>query len=322
MCAAQGDDRTVGRAGEFAVIDRITTGRDQVPTTIVGPGDDAALITCADGRVAATTDMLVEGRHFRLDWSTPRDIGRKAIAQNAADIASMGAVSTAFLVALGCPSGTPLNVVEELNEGLWQEAARAGGSIVGGDLVSADQLVISITALGDLQGREPVLRSGARAGDVVAVAGGLGPSAAGLALLEADVDCGVDEELATLVRAHRTPVPPYGRGPEAASAGASALTDISDGLVADLGHLARASGVKVDLDRAALTPSAAIVHAADVVGADPWNWVLTGGEDHALVGCFPTAPPQGWTVIGAVRQGAGVVVDGVGWEGSGGWESY
>ncbi|MDG3014040.1 thiamine-phosphate kinase [Speluncibacter jeojiensis] len=322
MCAAQDDDRTVGRTGEFAVIDRITAGRGQAPTTIVGPGDDAALITSPDGRVVATTDMLVEGRHFRLDWSTPRDIGHKAIAQNGADIASMGAVCTAFLVALGCPAGTPMSVIEELNEGLWREATRAGGSIVGGDLVASEQLVISITALGDLQGREPVLRSGARDGDVVAVAGELGRSAAGLALLDAGVDCGADDALAALVRAHRTPLPPYGRGPEAADAGASALTDISDGLIADLGHLARASGVRIALDRAALTPSDPMVRAASLLGADAGDWVLTGGEDHALVGCFRTPPPSGWTVVGAVRPGSGVVVDGVGWDRPGGWESY
>ena len=150
--------------GEFAVIDRLVAGREQPATVVLGPGDDAAVVVAADGRTVVSTDMLVEGRHFRLDWSTPHDVGRKAIAQNAADIEAMGATATAFVVAFGAPGDTPPAQALELADGMWQEAGRLGAGIVGGDLVSAPQWVISVTALGDLGGRAPVLRAGARAG--------------------------------------------------------------------------------------------------------------------------------------------------------------
>ena len=167
------------------MIDRITAGREPGPAVLVGPGDDAAVVAMPDARVVVTTDMLVQGRHFRTDWSTPQQIGGKAIAQNGADIAAMGARPQGYVVALGCPPDTPLAMLDALNEGMRQEAMRSGAEIVGGDLVQSPEIVVSVTALGDLEGRVPVLRSGARIGDVVAVAGTLGRSAAGMAALEA-----------------------------------------------------------------------------------------------------------------------------------------
>ena len=312
-------DETVGEAGEFTVIDRATQGRVQPATTLVGPGDDAAVVATPDGRVVATTDMLVEGKHFRLEWSTPEQIGRKAIAQNGADIAAMGARPTAYLVALGCPPSTPLTVTDGLTEGLWAEAAVVGAAIVGGDLVESDQLVISVMALGDLEGRSPVLLSGARVGDVVAMCGRLGRSAGGLALLAADRD-GAPELLA----AHRVPMPPYSQGPVAAGAGATAMTDVSDGLLADLGHIASASGVSIDVSSAALTGDAVLNSAAVDLGVDELAWLLTGGEDHALAATFPVdaVVPEGWVVIGTVGEGGGVTVDGKEWRGSVGWRSF
>lgn len=311
--------RTVADVGEFAVIARATRGRTQPDTTLIGPGDDAAVVLANDGRVVATTDMLVQGRHFRLDWSTPEQVGRKAIAQNGADIAAMGATPTGYLVALGCPPATPLTVTDALTDGLWLEADVVGAGIIGGDLVAADQLVISITALGDLAGREPVLLSGSRSGDVVAVSGRLGWSAAGLALLLAG-STGYPE----LLQAHRVPVPPYAQGPAAAVAGATAMTDVSDGLIADLTHIADASGVRIDLAAAHLPVSTELRSAAEHLGADAFGWVLTGGEDHALAATFPRdgAIPEGWVVIGIVADGTGVTVDGAPWQGNTGWRSF
>src|SRR6218665_985945 len=148
------DDRSLGELGEFAVIDRLIAAGRQPASVLVGPGDDAALLTVPDGRALVTTDMLVEGRHFRLDWSSPHDVGRKAIAQNAADIEAMGGRSTGFVVAFGAPADTRAKLVAELSEGMWAEAARAGGApIIGGDLVCSPQWVVSVTALGDLGGR-------------------------------------------------------------------------------------------------------------------------------------------------------------------------
>lgn len=310
---------TLRQLGEFPMIDRLVAGRRQPDGVTVGPGDDAAVVTTPDGRVVVTTDMLVEGRHFRLDWSTPREVGRKAIAQNAADVESMGARSTAFVVAFGAPQDTPVSHVQELADGMWLEAGQFGAGIVGGDLVASPQWVISVTALGDLAGRAPVLRSGARPGSVVAVAGDLGLSAAGYALWHNGIG-GFDD-----VRArHLVPRPPYGQGVAAAKAGAQAMTDVSDGLLADLGHIAGGSGVVIDLSGAALQADVdAVAPAATAAGADPWSMVLGGGEDHALAACFPDGVPGGWRVIGVVREGSPrVLVDGREPTGPAGWQSF
>ena len=315
----EGGPDSLREVGEFAVIDRLVRGRRAVRGVSVGPGDDAAVVDAPDGRVVVTTDMLVEGRHFRLDWSSPHDVGRKAIAQNAADLEAMGARITAFVVAFGAPPGTPVTAVQELSDGMWAEAEPLGAGIVGGDLVAGPCWVVSVTALGDLEGRAPVLRSGARAGSVIAVAGELGRSAAGLALWHRGIG-GFD----SIRRSHLVPCPPYGQGRTAARAGAEAMTDVSDGLLADAGHLAAASGVVLDLDSAALeTDVDALRAAADAAGADALSLVLAGGEDHALLACFPGAPPPGWRVIGGVRAGAGeVLVDGKPWSGPTGWQSF
>src|SRR4029078_5236941 len=125
---------TLAGVGEFAVIDRLVTGRDQPVTVALGPGDDAAVVVAADGRTVVSTDMLVAGRHFRLDWSTPHDVGRKAIAQNAADVEAMGATPTACVVGFGAPGDTAADAATALSDGMWSEAARTGAGIVGGDL--------------------------------------------------------------------------------------------------------------------------------------------------------------------------------------------
>jgi thiamine-monophosphate kinase len=310
---------TLADLGEFVVINRLVEGRNQPPTVLVGPGDDAAVIAAADGRTVVSTDMLVEGRHFRLDWSTPYDVGRKAIAQNAADIEAMGAAATAFVVAFGAPGTTSGADVVRLSDGMWDEAGRFGAGIVGGDLVAAPQWVISVTALGDLGGREPVLLDGARPGDTLAMIGVLGRSAAGYALWDNDVR-GFDE----LRRSHLVPAVVYGEGRVAADAGATAMTDVSDGLLADLAHVADASGACLDVSMDALAADRLPLEAAaSATGADPWAWVLGGGEDHALVATFPGVVPTGWRTIGRVVEGpARVLVDGATWTGSAGWQSY
>ncbi|MCV7176466.1 thiamine-phosphate kinase [Mycolicibacterium sphagni] len=316
---ADGNGPTLRQLGEFPMIDRLVAGRRQAAGVTVGPGDDAAVLIAPDGHVVVTTDMLVEGRHFRLDWSTPHDVGRKAIAQNAADIESMGARCSAFVVAFGAPPDTEASRAQELADGMWQEAGGLGAGIVGGDLVASPQWVVSVTALGDLGGAAPVLRSGARAGSKVAVAGELGRSAAGYLLWHKGIG-GFDE----LRRRHLVPRPPYGQGIVAAEAGAQAMTDVSDGLLADLGHIAAGSGVVIDLAVDQLRPDIeAVTAAAAAAGVEPLSLVLSGGEDHALVACFADAVPRGWRVIGTVADGTpGVTVDGRVWTGSAGWQSF
>lgn len=319
---ASGDSPTLAQLGEFAVIDRLVRARAQPPAVVVGPGDDAAVVTAGDGRTVVSTDMLVQDRHFRLDWSTPHDIGRKAIAQNAADIEAMGARPTAFVVGFGAPGDTPAAQATAVADGMWDEAQRVGAGIVGGDLVSCPQWVVSVTVLGDLGGRAPVLRSGARAGSALAVAGQLGRSAAGYELWHKGI-AGA-EQFDELRRRHLVPEPPYGQGLVAAAAGAQAMIDISDGLIADLRHVAEGSAVGIDLTSVALADDhAALTEAAAAVGADPWQWVLAGGEDHALAACFAGPVPDGWRVIGRVLDGpARVLVDGAEWEGYAGWQSF
>jgi thiamine-monophosphate kinase len=268
----------------------------------------------------ATTDLLVEGRHFRRDWSTARDVGVKAAAQNLADVAAMGATATALLIGIATPGDLPVDWALDLMRGLAAECGRAGAAIAGGDVTGSDTLMLGVTALGDLGGRPPVTRDGARPGDILAVAGRLGWSAAGLALLAADA-AAVDPELA---RAHRRPQPPYPAGPQAARLGATSMIDISDGLIQDLGHVAAASGVSIDVDTARLPGTAPLRAAAGRLGADWRDWALAGGEDHALAATFPagTELPGDWAPLGVVRAGSGVLVDSRPRGGPGGWSHF
>lgn len=310
---------SVAELGEFGLIARITAGRVLPPGTLLGPGDDAAVLAAADARVVVTTDLLVEGVHFRLDWSTPHQVGRKAVAANLADVAAMGAVPTALVVGLAVPGQTPVSTVDGLASGMWEEAGRVGAGIIGGDVVSSAEIVMSVTALGDLCGRAPVTRGGARAGEVLAVCGRLGWAAAGLASLRRGL-----RSPRAVVGAHQVPQPPYAAGPQAAAAGATAMIDISDGLLADAGHLAEASGVAIEIDSAALPVAGELVEVAAALGADARHWVLTGGEDHGLLACFPaaTALPEGWTQLGAVQEGAGVTVDARPYGDAPGWAHF
>jgi thiamine-monophosphate kinase len=321
---------TVGTTGEFGLIARVT-GRlaataPSPATVLLGPGDDAALVTAPDGRVLASTDVLVDGRHFRRDWSTARDIGHRAAAANLADIAAMGGVATALLVALCAPPDLEITWAEDLADGLATEAAQTGAVVVGGDISSSPTLTIAVTVLGDLRGVAPVTRSGAGPGDVVAVNGRLGYAAAGYTVLSRGF-----RSPKLLVEAHRRPQVPYAAGPAAARLGATAMIDISDGLLGDLGHVAAASGVGIDLRKEAFRVPAQMRDAAAALGVDPYGWILAGGDDHALAATFPadTDLPDDWLVVGEVlpaslfAAGDGVTVDGrryIG--GSPGWDHF
>ncbi len=314
---------TLRDLGEFELIRAITARFAQGRDVLVGPGDDAAVLAAADGRVVVTTDLLVEGRHFRRDWSSGTDVGHKAAAQNLSDVAAMGARPTGLFVGFAAPGDLAVDWALALADGLAAECARAGASIAGGDISSADTIMLGVTALGDLRGRAPVLRSGARPGDVVVLAGSVGNAEAGLALLSAGAEDG-PAQWAGLRAAHRRPRPPYPLGPALAAAGARAMCDVSDGLVQDLGHICAASGVRIDLDPNAIEISGALRSAAAALGADPLDWALTGGEDHALVACLPAAvtPPAGCVRIGTVLAGAGVSVAGAPPCGTGGWNHF
>jgi thiamine-monophosphate kinase len=329
--AIAADEQTMAALGEFGLIAALSGWLRGIspadPRTLVGIGDDAAVLAAPDGRVVASTDFLLEGRHFRREWSSAADVGHKAAARSLIDVAAMGAVPTGLLVALAAPPDLPVTWARELTEGLAAECARVGATVIGGDTASAGSVLLATTVLGDLAGRAPVLRSGAAPGDLVAVTGPLGHAAAGLALLEAVHTVSPPAPPAwagSLVAAHRRPQPPYDAGPQAADLGATAMIDISDGLLADLGHIASASGVLIDLSSDRLSPGAGLQAAARALHAQAQAWVLTGGEDHALAATFSpgTALPPRWTTIGQVREGQGVVVDGQPWAGSAGWDHF
>lgn len=310
---------TVAQTGEFGLIARVTARLRAGEHTLLGPGDDAAVVAAPDGRVVASTDVLVEGRHFRRDWASAVEIGRRAAAANLADIAAMGAVPTALLVGLCAPPDLPVRWAEQLADGLAAEAAQVGAAVVGGDVTASATLTIAVTALGDLGGLAPVRRSGARPGDVLAMVGRIGYAAAGYTVLTRGF-----RSPKLLVEAYRRPEVPYAAGPAAARLGATSMIDISDGLLADLGHVAAAGGVHIDVHREAFEVPKQMRDAAIALGVDPYTWILTGGDDHPLVATFPAevAPPEGWRVIGAVSAGEGVTVDGKPYAGPPGWDHF
>lgn len=292
--------QTLADYGEWALIDALRARFPTGPAVLLGPGDDAAVLAASDGRIVTTTDLLIEGSHFRREWSGGHDVGRRAAAQNLADIAAMGAVPRGILVGLGAPADLPVDWLLALADGLVAECEPQGAAIAGGDVVAASAVTVSVTAFGDLEGREPLTRSGARAGDVVAVCGRLGWSAAGLAVLRRGFS-----SPRSVVEAFRSPAPPYDAGPEAVGTGATAMIDVSDGLLGDLGHLARASGATIDLDSSAFEVAEPLHAVGAALNVDPLRFVLTGGEDHALAATYPPhaqLPPR-WRVIGRVAPG-------------------
>ena len=322
---------TVGSLPEGEILRRILA-RLGPSAAVVGPGDDAAVIAAPGGSVVATTDTLVHGPDFRLAWSSGFDLGWKAAAVNLADVAAMGARPTALLVAVAMPNETKLSFVEDLAAGLRAacDTLAPGCSVEGGDLTVSDTLTIAVTALGSLDGRAPVLRSGAQPGDVVAVAGDLGVAARGLEILFDRFTDGdgspvpLDGDLllesgaggdGVAVIAQLRPSPPVSTGALAADRGATAMMDVSDGLVLDASRMADASGVTIELHSATLGRNPSGVASA-----------LAGGEDHALLATFPAGTPleAGFRAVGRVvaRSSAPVLVDGAPFAGRAGWDPY
>jgi thiamine-monophosphate kinase len=313
---------TLADAGEFGLISALTGRFEQGPQVFVGPGDDAAVVRTPKGHVVVSTDLLVEGRHFRQEWGSATDIGRKAAAANLSDVNAMGGTAHSLTVGLAAPADLPVRWVTELADGIAEEAARVGACIVGGDLTTAGEVVVAVTVLGTCE-VAPVLRSGARPGNVVALAGRQGWAAAGLAVLGRGF-----RSPRALVEAYQRPEPPYGAGLVAARAGATAMIDVSDGLVADVGHLAADSGVAVDLRTDAFELAEPMRAVGSALGVDPMQFILGGGDDHAIVATFPegTPLPEEFTAIGSVaaaaESGAGVTVDGAAYEGPAGWAHF
>ena len=324
------DAARVGDLSEEELLALITPLLPRAAQTPVGSGDDCAVLFFPDARTAVSTDVLVEGHHFRTEWSTGRDVGERAAAQNLADAAAMGARPVALVVGLVMPPTTPVAWVRDFAEGLARGCEPCGAGVVGGDLSGGESLVVAVTVLGDLEGRAPVLRSGARPGDLVVYAGTLGRSAAGLALLSAGKQTAAEQyrdlsQVPDCLAAFRAPTPALAAGPALADAGATSMMDVSDGLLRDAGRIARASGVVIDLDdpgnlpdMSFLEPVAALVAGGRGPAAHSLarGWLLTGGEDHGMLATVPPEAaerlPADAVVIGRVLAPQSPMADGLG----------
>lgn len=297
---------TIGSLGENESLKKTIARLSASDFAVIGPGDDAAVISAPDARFVVTTDTLVENHDFKLNWSSGFDLGWKAVASNLADVAAMGAVPTALVVAVTAPAETLVTWLESFADGLREacEQLAPGCGVVGGDLAASDQVMVSVAAHGSLEGREPVLRSGAKAGDIIAVAGTLGKAAAGLALLQSENSDAISA-YDNLVNIQLRPSPPISSGAAAALAGATSMLDVSDGLAKDASRIAKASVVSIQIDPLMLQGFEAVLEeAARAIGASESDWVLFGGEDHALLATFPPNAelPREFKPIGVVLK--------------------
>jgi len=314
-------DATLSDAGEFGLIKALTDVFSQGEQVLIGPGDDAAVLRVKNGHVVVSTDLMVEGRHFRREWASAEDVGHRAAAQNLSDVNAMGGRATSLTIGLAAPAELPVQWALDFARGFADECALVGASVVGGDVTRSDQLVIAVTVLGACT-QAPVVRSGAEPGDVLAICGRQGWAAGGLAVLGRGF-----RSPRVLVEAYRRPEPPYDAGRVAAEAGATAMIDISDGLLADAGHVAEDSGVAIDVRRDAFDVPDPLQAVGAALGADPVQFILAGGDDHALLATFPEGSvPDGWSVIGSVTEpgpdGPAVTVDGAPYEGPTGWVHF
>ncbi len=312
-------DATLADAGEFGLITDLVALFPQGEHVLIGPGDDAAVLRIRNGHVVVSTDLMVEGRHFRRDWASAEDVGHRAAAQNLSDINAMGGRAHSLTVGLAAPPDLPAQWALDFAAGFAAECALVGASVVGGDVTRADQVVIAVTVIGACT-QAPVVRSGAEPGDVLALAGRQGWAAGGLAVLGRGF-----RSPRILVEAYRRPEPPYDAGAAAADAGASAMIDISDGLLGDAAHLAEASGVSIDVRTGSFEIPEPLRAVGAATGSDPIEFILGGGDDHALLATFPdtASVPEGWTVVGEVLEGDPVVtVDGAPYDGATGWTHF
>ncbi len=296
---------------------------DDVPGLRVGPGDDAALVDFDSALEILTADLLVEGVHFTLDTTSPRDLGYKSLTVNVSDVAAMGGRPRYGLVSLAIPDRIDMPWVVELYGGLRDAAGRYGMAVVGGDLSRADETVISVAVTGGVAKNRAVTRSGARPGDRVVVTGSLGAAAAGLRLAEGDRD-EIREALGTelgrsLLEAFARPVARVDEGESLAEAGATAMMDLSDGLAKDLHRLCRESQVGARIDLMAVPVADGLKEVEHLLGGDALGLAMEGGEDYELLA---TLGPEAlhrvasrteerfgtpMTEIGEIVEGSGVV---------------
>jgi len=319
------------RMGEFELLARI---RERLPASgprmHLGSGDDAA-VTVPGGATATSVDALVDGVHFRRDLASPAQIGHKALATALSDLAAMGAEAGEAYVVLGIPPDFGEEECLELLDGMAALAGQTGTDLAGGDLTRSEQLFLAITVVGHAPAPDTfVTRGGAQPGDVLVLTGEIGAAAAGLDLLQ-DADCSIDPPIegsihhsaadwgGALRKRQLEPTPRLEAGRALALAGATAMIDLSDGLGADARHLAQASGVKLEIEAAAVPLAPAAVALSRATDRDPW-WLLGGGEDYELLASIAPARLERaseavfnegavpLTKVGEVKSGAGVEI--------------
>ena len=336
----------VASMSEDEILAALLPGLPVAECALVPTGDDCAVLSFTDGRAAVSTDMLVDGTHFRCDWSTGVDVAHRAVMQNLADAVAVGARPVSLVVSMQIPGDLPFAWLEDFGLGLAQACAAEGVGVDGGDLTTGPTLTICVTVLGDLEGRAPLLRSSARVGESLILAGTLGRAAAGLALLERGwvrTGAAVADTASRLVDSFLRPSPPLATALAAARGGQlGALMDVSDGLVRDARRLAAASQAWIDIDSYALRPHLddLMVVAPHLGLSEPLEWalnaVLAGGEDHAFLATLACPPerawgaaslrlPEGFARIGKVRgacEGGRVTVDGRDYAGPAGWDHF
>jgi thiamine-monophosphate kinase len=274
----------------------------------VGIGDDAAVIKSSSNKLVATVDMAVEDIHFNKKWSSPFQIGAKLTTANLADIFAMGAIPKYLLVAAGISELDNSETVTELAKGIRSVADKFEVTVIGGDLSKSEKMTLSITALGELSA-QPILRSGARVGDLIYLSSLTGLSAAGLAILNRELD-----RPRYVVEAHLNPKLV---APDKLIKVATSMCDVSDGLATDAAHLSYASNVNFNLSKDLISQAADfkdLAELAEELNEDVFDWILTGGEDHfflATVGKENESNELG-IQIGSVGKGEGkLLLDGV-----------
>ncbi len=320
---------SIADLGEFGLIERLLAGMSPGEGVLVGPGDDAAVLARPEGSVLATADLLAEGSHFDLAYSSPADVGFKALAVNVSDIAAMAGRPRYAMISLGAPASTPTAVVQQLYEGFAAASEDFGVALIGGDTVATDALIVSVAVLGEAGLDGVVRRDGAQPGDALCVTGTLGGAAAGLALFRGGKDRrarALREEFPSLALAHRRARARVREGIAAAAAGARAMIDVSDGLAADVAHLCRASRVGVRIEGPAVPPAPGVAEVEDWLGgpsrppSDVHVLAIRGGDDYELAMAVPpdrvdalaaAIAPTRLTAIGVFTDGDAVEVTGL-----------